>query len=128
MGAEALCRLMRKCRHLFLKGKDHVDEDVIILNENFKGLIKRKIKIDSNIKNIQLKDYSHFIGVDDLSIDILSNFNSEKESDSHLNHLPFSAYDDDEDIIFISYSHDDYEIVYKPQYKNKLVKNIESEL
>ena len=40
-------------------------------------------------------------------------FNSEKESDSHLNHLPFSAYDGDEDIIFISYSHDDYEIVYK---------------
>ena len=37
------------------------EENIIILNENFRGLIKRKINIDSNIKKIQLRNYSRFI-------------------------------------------------------------------
>ena len=73
----------------FINCQQLTEENIIILNENFKGLIKRKIKIDSSIKNIQLRYYSHFIGVDDLSIDIQSNFNSEKEAKSFFNYFNF---------------------------------------
>ena len=73
----------------FINCQQLKEENIKVLNENFKGLIKRKIKIDSNIKNIQLRYYSHFIGVDDLSIDKESNFTSEKEAKSFFNYFNY---------------------------------------
>ena len=73
----------------FVNCQKLTEKNIIILNENFKGLIKRELTIDSNIRNIQLKNYSRFIGIDDLSIDRLSNFNSEKESKSFFNYFNY---------------------------------------
>ena len=73
----------------FVNCQQLTEENVITLNENFNGLIKRKIEIDSNIKNIQLKEYSRFIGVDDLNISVQSNFNSEKEAKSFFNYFNY---------------------------------------
>ena len=73
----------------FINCQQLKEENIIILNENFNGLIKRTINIDSSIKNIQLRNYSFFIGVDDLSIDFHSNFNSEKEAKLFFNYFNY---------------------------------------
>ena len=64
-------------------------ENIIILNKNFSGLIKRELKIDSNIQKIQLKEYICFIGIDDLYIDIRTKFNSDKEAKTFFSYFNY---------------------------------------
>ena len=64
-------------------------ENIIVLNKNFNGLIKRELQIDLGVEKIQLKDYIGFIGVDDLSIGIGTKFNSDKEAKTFFNHFKY---------------------------------------
>ena len=53
-------------------------ENIIILNKNFNGLIKKELVISSEIKSIY--DYLKYIGIEDITISLNSKFKSEKEA------------------------------------------------
>ena len=62
-------------------------ENMIILNKNWVGLLKKEIKITSNINSIY--EYTKYRGVDSLTVDINVKFKSEKDKQKFFKSFDF---------------------------------------